>query len=114
MSGAIAYDEHLDRKHAHIAECFGNPAGDPQRLGGHRRRHFGGYSRYFQDMAAFVVFRGNEEIGFSPAPPGRPPGELPFGLHEPPRAPRVGADRSPLTGPRLPPMHPRPAPAPLA
>src|SRR5712671_4023800 len=71
MSAAIPNDEHLDRKHAHIAECFGNPAGDPKRLSGHRRSHFGGYSRYFQDMAAMLVLGDIEALDFPVAAAGR-------------------------------------------
>src|SRR5260370_2286489 len=50
MSGAIANDVHLNRKHAHIAECFGNPAGAPKPPTGHRRRDFSAYLRYLLDV----------------------------------------------------------------
>src|SRR5262249_46898165 len=76
MPGAIANDEHFDRKPAHIAECFGNSAGDPQRLTGHRRSHFGGYSRNFQDMAAVLILGDIEALDFPVAAAGRHHGDF--------------------------------------
>src|SRR5262249_22286411 len=60
MSGTICDDEHLNRKHTHIAECFGNPPGDPARLAGDRRRHLGGYPRNLEDMVAVLILRDIE------------------------------------------------------
>src|SRR6266852_5518970 len=98
MSGAIANDEHLDRKHAHIAECFGNPAGDPKRLSGHRRSHFGGYSRYFQDMAAMLVLGDIEALDFPIAAARRHHGDFAFERHERLDDRGLAADRSPRSG----------------
>src|SRR5258706_5885427 len=96
MSAATPNEEHLDRNHAHIAETSANPAGDPKRLSGHRRRHFGGYSRYFQDMAAMLVLGDIEALDFPVAAAGRHHGAFAFERHERLDDRRLAADRSPL------------------
>ena len=70
MSCPIGNDEHLDRKHTHIAERFRNSPGDPARLTGDRGRHVGGYPRNLEDMVAVLILGDIETLDFAIAATG--------------------------------------------